>query len=259
LKHLSPRWDPTWRRAYGTGLAKHSILLHSNGILPIEVIANTRRKNSADIALVIDVMLAACSDSLDAFCIVSSDGDYTRLALTLREKGKQLLIVGRATTPSSLRSACTEFIDLDELGNTARQTSARNSGLSTVAPSEGEGSGFTGSPTDPRPLAALDRSGGEQLDRRVPSPLQVDAADLIPLIRELTGDHGTTTLGSIQISCARRYADFSPRMCGATKWRPLLRRMAVFTVEPIKSKGGKIQDYTVGFRPAATVPEALAE
>lgn len=108
------------------GLAKHSSSLHVGGILPIEVVQNTRRKNSADIALVIDVMLAACTNSVEEFCIVSSDGDYTRLALTLCEMGKRVVVVGRATTPSSLRSACTEFINLDELSNPSPQTSLRN-------------------------------------------------------------------------------------------------------------------------------------
>jgi hypothetical protein len=249
LNHLSNRWDCTWRRAYGTGLAKHAKVLHSSGILPIEVVQNTRSKNSAGIAPVIDVVLAACSDSVEAFCILASDGDYTRLALTLREKGQRLLVVGRATTPLSLRSACTEFIDLDELLNTLPGASAQKSPVATVPPSVIGGSAFR----------SLDHNGGEQPPCGLPVPLQVDVADLIPLIGELIGDRGQTTLKAVQIGCSRRYADFCPRMCGATKWRPLLQDMAMFSVEPIRGKGGKILDYTVRFRPAASLPDVLAQ
>ena len=43
-------------------------------------------KNAADIALVIDAMECLYTKPLDAFCIVSSDSDYTALAADLRAK-----------------------------------------------------------------------------------------------------------------------------------------------------------------------------
>ena len=41
LKHLSPQWDLTCRRAYGSAMAKHKGAFHSNGILAVEVLQNT--------------------------------------------------------------------------------------------------------------------------------------------------------------------------------------------------------------------------
>jgi hypothetical protein len=255
FQHLSSRWNATWRRAYGTGLAKHGSILHASGILPVEVVPNTRRKNSADIALVIDVMLAVCSDSVEAFCIVSSDGDYTRLALTLREKGKRLLIAGRSTTPSSLRAACTEFINLDDLSSPSPQASVRSGLPSIAAASEAEGSAFSAEAAATAPAFAPHVAALQLPSREAPSTAQLDAEELIPLIRELTVACGKTTLSAIQIECSRHYTDFSPRMCGAPKWRPLLQRMGVFTVEPIEDKNGKIKDYAVSLRPEALAPE----
>ena len=257
FEHLSARWNPTWRRAYGTGLAKHRDLLHASGVLPVEVVPNTRGKNAADFALVIDVVLAACSDSTDAFCIVSSDGDYTRLALTLREKGKHLLIFGRATTPSSLRSACAEFIDIDQLSSRSSKIPLHKSPLATIpAPVDG-GSGFMGGANEPHAPGALHHNGGERPFRSVPAPLRVDAAELIPLILDLIGNHGKTTLTAIQSMCSSRYTNFSPRMCGVTKWCTLLRVLAIFTVVPIKSKAGRIMDYEI--RLTDLPPEALTD
>lgn len=251
LNHLSSDWNLTCRRAYGSGTAKHKSAFHSNGVLPIEVLPNTPGKNSTDIALVIDVVLAVCSGIVDAFCIVSGDGDYTRLALMIREKGKKVLVVGGSTTPKSLRSACSEFIDLDDLRSTLALTATPNSRSSSTAPSKAENSGLAGDPIKSEvPI-------GPQVDAEIEHscaatpPVQIKAADVIHLIRELTGDRGKTTLKAINAKCSRRYANFSPKMCGSRRWITLLRTMNVFTIEPIKNKQtGHILDYAVGFRPA---------
>ena len=260
FEHLSPQWDSTWRRAYGAGLAKYKSLFHASGILPIEVVPNTPGKNSTDIALVIDVVLAVCSDSVDAVCVVSSDGDFTRLALTMREKGKRVLIVGRSNTPRSLRSACTEFINLDDLSRKSPQASVVNDCLSTTAPCDAGSSGFKGNLTEPHMPVTPYINGEQQPSHGLPSPEHVKAADLIPLIRELTGDRGKTTLKTIHSKCSQRYANFSPRMYGAGKWLALLRKMAVFTIDPIRDKKtGRILDYAIGFQPAVHAPEVLTE
>lgn len=258
LNHLSPHWNMTCRRAYGSGTAKHKTAFHTNGVLPIEVLPNTPGKNSTDIALVIDVVLAVCSGIVDAFCIVSSDGDYTRLALMIREKGKRVLVVGRSTTPKSLRSACSEFIDLDDLRGTLALTATPNSRSSSTSPSNAENSGLAGELI--KPEAPI----GPQSDTKIEhscaatTPVQIKAADLIHLIRELTGDRGKTTLKAINAKCSRRYANFSPKMCGSRRWLTLLRTMTVFTIEPIRNKHtGQIQDYAVGFRPAVQGRDVL--
>jgi uncharacterized LabA/DUF88 family protein len=56
------------------------------------------------------------SGNLDAFAIVSSDSDFTRLATRLRESGKTVYGMGRRRTPPSLVAACDRFIYLEVLG-----------------------------------------------------------------------------------------------------------------------------------------------
>ena len=56
-------------------------------------------KNSTDSALIIDAMDLLYSGNLDAFAIVSSDSDFTRLATRLRESGKTVYGLGRRRTP----------------------------------------------------------------------------------------------------------------------------------------------------------------
>ena len=53
--------------------------------------------------------------NVDGFCIVSSDGDFTRLASRLRESGMQVIGMGENKTPRSFRAACSVFTDLELL------------------------------------------------------------------------------------------------------------------------------------------------
>ena len=72
-------------------------------------------KNATDIALVVDAMDILYSGTIDHFCLVTSDSDYTPLVLRLRSAGCQVLGIGKPTTPLALKTACTEFVSTDEL------------------------------------------------------------------------------------------------------------------------------------------------
>ena len=73
-------------------------------------------KNVSDIALVIDAMDMLYKDLYDAFVIVSSDSDYTPLAIRIHESGVFVIGVGEKKTPVPFRNACDEFIFLENLG-----------------------------------------------------------------------------------------------------------------------------------------------
>jgi uncharacterized LabA/DUF88 family protein len=64
---------------------KEQLLPHA--ITPVQQFAYTKGKNATDMAIVIDAMDLLYSNLFDIFCIVSSDSDFTRLALRIRENG----------------------------------------------------------------------------------------------------------------------------------------------------------------------------
>lgn len=72
-------------------------------------------KNATDIAMVIDALDMAQTSLVDSFCIVSSDSDFTPLALRLRQGGFKVYGFGKANTPQSLRDACTQFECLESV------------------------------------------------------------------------------------------------------------------------------------------------
>lgn len=85
-------------------------MLLSHGIQPIQQFAYTSGKNATDAAMIIDAMDLLYSDRFDAFCIVSSDSDFTRLASRIREAGLLVYGFGEKKTPQAFVSACDKFV-----------------------------------------------------------------------------------------------------------------------------------------------------
>ena len=83
---------PTIKRIYGDwtnpNLSSWKSLLLENAITPIQQYGYTTGKNSTDSAMIIDAMDILYSGQVDGFVLVSSDSDFTRLAIRLREAGK---------------------------------------------------------------------------------------------------------------------------------------------------------------------------
>jgi len=76
-------------------------------------------KNATDMALVIDTIELLYSNVYDAFVIVSSDSDYTPLAIKLHESGVYVMGVGAKNTSESFRNACDEFLFLENISPAA--------------------------------------------------------------------------------------------------------------------------------------------
>lgn len=76
-------------------------------------------KNTTDIAMVIGALDLLHSGMYDAMVLVSSDSDFTPLAIRLRESGLYIIGAGVTTTPESFKNACDDFILLEYLSKTA--------------------------------------------------------------------------------------------------------------------------------------------
>ncbi len=122
LDEVSRTGTITIRRIYGdwttTGMTGWKDLLNANAIQPVQQFAYTKGKNSTDSAMIIDAMDILHGDLVDAFCLVSSDSDYTRLATRLREAGIHVMGVGEKKTPEAFVKACERFIYIENLDTT---------------------------------------------------------------------------------------------------------------------------------------------
>lgn len=120
------------RRIYGNWSKgsgwKEQILLEYS-IIPIQQFSYTAGKNSTDMAMVIDAMDLLYQNKVDGFCLVTSDSDFTRLAMRLREENKYVIGMGESKTPPALTRACNRFIHLnliDESGKENNETDMNN-------------------------------------------------------------------------------------------------------------------------------------
>ncbi len=119
IAELSKYGTANIRRAYGdwaaTGLKGWKEKLHEFAIRPIQQFSYSSGKNATDIALVIDAMELLYTQKLDAFCIASSDADFTPLVMQLKANGHDVYGFGERKTPAPFVNACTTFVYLDGL------------------------------------------------------------------------------------------------------------------------------------------------
>ncbi|OFX89588.1 MAG: Maebl [Bacteroidetes bacterium GWF2_33_16] len=108
---------PTIKRIYGDWTKptvsgwKPALLEHA--ITPIQQYSYTTGKNATDSAMIIDAMDILHSEKVDGFCLVSSDSDFTRLAVRLRESGMLVIGIGEKKTPNPFIVACDKFIYIE--------------------------------------------------------------------------------------------------------------------------------------------------
>ena len=140
LEEVAKYGSATVKRAYGdwttTQLGGWKSTLNQLAIQPMQQFAYTTGKNSTDSALIIDAMDLLYSENVDAFAIVSSDSDFTRLATRLRESGRTVIGFGLRKTPRSLVSACDRFVYLELLSSAEAETDAGADPESGDAPDE---------------------------------------------------------------------------------------------------------------------------
>lgn len=197
------------KRIYGDwtqpNLAPWKKVLAEHAIQPIQQFANTSGKNATDSALIIDAMDLLYTDRFDGFCIVSSDSDFTRLAVRIREAGLIAYGLGEQKTPKPFVSACDKFIYTELLSPTeeATETGAPKKKNAKVLKSDTK-------------LLGLIRSG----------------------VKAASDDDGWANLDAVRSHIAKQAPDFDQRTWGYSKLRDLVSAIGVFDVDQRKRSDG---------------------
>lgn len=116
MEELSKYGETSIRRAYGNwkGSNPWEEVLHPFAIQPVQQFPYTRGKNATDLAMTIDAMEILFTENVDLFAIVSSDSDFTPLAMKLRAKSKQVIGFGEEKTPQPFIDSCNTFTYIDK-------------------------------------------------------------------------------------------------------------------------------------------------
>lgn len=108
----------TYKRIYGDW-EKGSNGWHypalNNSIMPVQQTTYITGKNATDFSMIIDAMDILYTGNVEGFVLVTSDSDFTRLAIRLREAGKFVVGIGEVKTPLPFTSSCHKFIYLNQV------------------------------------------------------------------------------------------------------------------------------------------------
>lgn len=114
LSELSKHGHISVKKAYGDWssdqLSGWKSPLNEHAIIPVQQFSYTIGKNSSDAAMIIDAMDLLYSNKFDAFALITSDSDFTKLASRLKESQIFVFGVGENKTPTAFRNACDDFI-----------------------------------------------------------------------------------------------------------------------------------------------------
>lgn len=114
LAEIAKFGEATVKRIYGDFTTQQSSswkkILQQYAIKPVQQFAYTTGKNATDSTMIIDAMDLLYTRRFDGFCLITSDSDFTGLAMRLREEGLSVFGFGESKTPESFRKACHKFI-----------------------------------------------------------------------------------------------------------------------------------------------------
>ena len=203
---------PTIKRIYGDwtspNIAGWKVSLLENAITPVQQYSYTTGKNSSDSAMIIDAMDILYSDKTDGFVIVSSDSDFTRLAIRLREAGQRVIGMGERKTPSAFIAACDKFTYIEVI----------RAGAEDTEPAENGGKPHYREKSHAKMRAAM----------KVPDSVVQIIADSVS---DLAGDNGAVFMGELGNLILKKQPDFDHRNFGYKSLSALIKTLDRFEVE----------------------------
>ncbi len=211
MEEITKYGTPTVKRIYGDWtkpyLAKWKNLLLENAINPIQQYSYTTGKNATDSAMIIDAMDILYSEKVNGFCLVSSDSDFTKLAMRLREAGVVVYGIGEKKTPDPFIVACDKFIYLEIL----KKDTGKKDGK--------------------------EKSEKSNLDKITPKIIRL----LRNSVDDTADEDGWAFLGDVGSLILKKQPNFDSRNFGFAKLTPLFNSLKEFEIDQRDHSSGKFK------------------
>lgn len=223
LAEIAGYGEASVKRIYGdftsSASAQWKKVLNKHAIKPVQQFAYTTGKNATDSTLIIDAMDLLYTHRFDGFCIVSSDSDFTGLALRIREEGLTVLGFGEQKTPDAFRNACHKFIFTEVL----RPVSTSKTETVTAKSS-----------ASPKPKKAAP-SSDKSVKSSVPAK-EFPKEFVLQALENSCDDNGWANLGTFGSYLTKLKPDFDSRLYGFKKLSDLVKaKTELFETEERKS------------------------
>ncbi|GLU45240.1 NYN domain-containing protein [Allomuricauda sp. NBRC 101325] len=209
LEEIAKYGNPSIKRIYGEwtkpSLVKWKDVLLKNAITPIQQYGYTTGKNSTDSAMIIDAMDILYSGKVNGFSLVSSDSDFTRLAIRLREAGMTVFGIGERKTPDPFIVSCDKFIYLEILHKTSTEESQ-----------------------------SIKKDKINPVDKITPKVIQL----ILSTIADLEDEDGWAFLGEVGALLQKKQPNFDARNFGFRKLTPLVKSINQIETESRKNPKG---------------------
>ena len=241
LEEISRYGAPTIKRIYGdwtsSNLSGWKKVLLENAIIPIQQYGYTVGKNSTDSAMIIDAMDILYTGQVNGFCLVSSDSDFTRLAMRLREAGMRVLGMGEKKTPTPFIAACDRFIYLEILNAEKEEQKEEQR-------EENKNEGRSARRRSRPKAAAVDNTASESGEAERAKIGRVDAS-LIKLIAssvdDIADENGWAFLGDVGNLIQKKQPSFDSRNYGYRKLTQLIQATGKFEIDQRETANNHIK------------------
>ncbi len=186
-------------------LSKWKDVISKYSIMADQQFSFVSKKNSSDISLIIEVMLAYFEKNIDVFCLISSDSDFTRLVQELRERGKKVVGMGERKAITSFVNAFSEYIYLgeEEIVEEKPQETKKKA-------------------TKTKKVEKVVKTKTDQL-----LPKEQFVA-LKEIIEKLIEDSGKALYAQISNEMKNKYADFMPKNYGCKTLKELMEKLSKY-------------------------------
>ncbi len=230
LEEIAIYGTPTIKRIYGDWASQNIIgwktELLENAVTPKQQFAYTAGKNSTDSAMIIDAMDILYAGKTDGFVLVSSDSDFTPLAIRLRESGMYVIGIGEAKTPNAFVQACDKFIRIEVLRDRVKKSLKENTSAARKNDFKNDKIKKDTETTNNK-TAVKPRTKQESK-----SPIPEDVIELIvDSIEDLAEDDGYTNLSALGNLLIKKKPDFDSRTYGFGKLSTMLKSLPCFEFE----------------------------
>lgn len=224
LAEIARFGEATVKRIYGDFTAPTSSswkkVLQQYAIKPVQQFAYTTGKNATDSTLIIDAMDLLYTRKFDGFCLITSDSDFTGLAMRLREEGLTVLGFGEKKTPDAFRNACHKFVFTEVLRSsvTTEPTTLTKKAKNDQKPSP---------PQLPAEVAETKREFPKKF--------------VLAALEQSSDDAGWAHLGTFGSYLSKLQPDFDSRLYGYKKLSDLVKAKTELFVTEERQESGSTQ------------------